>query len=84
MSRERHQVSGHFRKANSLDPFWVTQGTWGRVNKGQDLEAKKVNNFNKLESNGKWPTAKIDSPSKGGYFQNEWLDGHHLLTLQLT
>jgi hypothetical protein len=28
---ERHQVSDHFRKSNSLDPFWVTQGTWGRA-----------------------------------------------------
>jgi hypothetical protein len=30
-SWERHQVSNQFRKSNSLDPFWVTQRTWGRV-----------------------------------------------------
>ncbi len=33
-SWEWHQVSNHFRKSNSLDLFWVTQGTSGRVKKG--------------------------------------------------
>ncbi len=30
-----------------------------------------MNNLNKFKSDGKWPTTKRGSPSKGGYFWNE-------------